>query len=297
MAKSPAYQHYAADFLTDTASWTNEEVGAYQRLLDYAWINRGIPQDPARIAIIVSVSADYFQEKLWPTLSTKWIQNGHGNLVNPRQEKERKKQQEYRDRQRDAGLRGVEAKKAKGAYPFDQKDTPADQATLAGENKQPLKEKTSEPSKKDQGSVGEKSSSSSSSLSLSLNTTTREEEKSSPLRGPLGKLLDSDQEFKKAFDEARKYFPDIGAWFGKSFKKYGDIAIAQNRDELLATMQAIAKKKQFDGDPWGYALNTFLGRVRDKFLAEHRLEKTRRMRHIKDLYKGFKSHNGGDRGS
>ncbi len=289
MAKSPAYQHYAADFLTDTASWTNEEVGAYQRLLDYAWINRGIPQDPARIAIIVSVSADYFQEKLWPTLSTKWIQNGHGNLVNPRQEIEREKQKEYRDRQSESGKKGAAAKKEKGIYPFG----PSDQTTLDDKTKQRLKEETSGPSGKDQGSVVRKSSSSSSSLSL--NTTTRKEDDPAQ-RGPLGKLLDSDQEFKKAFDEARKYFPDIGAWFGKSFKKYGAIAIAQNRDELLATMQAIAKKKQFDGDAWGYALNTFLGKVRDKFLAEHRLEKTRRMRHIKDLYKGFKSHIGGDRG-
>ncbi len=292
--KPPAYPMYAADFNQDTAAFTLAEKGAYITLLNHSWINRGIPDDLTRIAKIVGESVEYFEQELWPTLSAKWVSNGtEGILVNPRQEKERRKQQEYRDRQRDAGLRGVEAKKAKGAYPFDQKDTTTDQATLAGENKQPLDEETSKPCQENQGSVVRKSSSSFSSSSL--NTTTRKEDDPAQ-RGPLGKLLDSDQEFKKAFDEARKYFPDIGAWFGKSFKKYGDIAIAQNRNELLATMQAIAKKKQFDGDAWGYALKTFLGKVRDKDLAEQGIEKHRRTRHIRDLYKGFKSHIGGDRG-
>jgi len=285
LTKPPAYQYYPADFDTDTAAWTNEEVGAYQRLLNFAWLNRGIPSDPARIATIVRVNPEYFLQTLWPTLSTKWISNGtEGTLVNPRQEKERKKQKEYRDRQREAGLRGVEAKKARGAYPFDQKGIPGDQTTLDEKNKQPLSEETSEPCQENQGSVVGKSSSSSSSLSL--NTTTRKED-DHPQGGPLGKLLDSNPEFKKAFDEARKYFPDIGEWFGNSFKKYGEIAIAQNYNELLATMQAVAKKKQFDGNPWGYTLNTFLGKVRDKDLAEQGIEKKRRTKHIKDLYKNF----------
>jgi len=33
MNKAPAFQFYASDFLVDTAEMTNQEVGAYIRLL------------------------------------------------------------------------------------------------------------------------------------------------------------------------------------------------------------------------------------------------------------------------
>ncbi|MBN1253966.1 MAG: DUF1376 domain-containing protein [Deltaproteobacteria bacterium] len=278
--KPPAYQHYCADFEMDTAAWTNEEVGAYQRLLNHAWINRGIPSDIARIARIARESKEYFEQKLWPTISEKFEKGMNGKLTNPRQEIERQKQKEYREAQSEAGKLGVKAKKEKGIYPFNQQE----------EIKQPLNQKLSNPSEDNQGSLDEKSSSSSSSSSLSSTSTTSLEKKELSLKSdPLRKLLDSDQEFKEAFDEARKYFPDIGAWFGKSFKEYGEIAIEQNRDELLATMKAIAKKKRFNGDPWGYAIKTFFAKVRDKDISEQGKEKARRSIHIKDLYQDFQS--------
>jgi uncharacterized protein YdaU (DUF1376 family) len=288
--KPPAYQYYPADFDSDTAAWSNEEVGAYQRLLNHAWLNRGLPNDTWRLATIVRTSIEYFEGHLWPMLSQKWVENGHGNLINPRQERERQKQEEYRLQQSEAGKRGVVAKKQKGAFPFgtgaisdDQEVEQDDQATLNPIIKQPLSEETSEPSEKEQGSVVEKSSSSFSSSSLK--TTTREEVRQS---GPLGRLIDSDVEFKKVFYEARKYFPRVGDWFGKSFKKYGEQAIRENKEELLLTLRAIAEKKQFDGNPWGYATNAFLGIVKDKILREQGDEKRIRAVHIKDLYKDFK---------
>ena len=287
MTKPPAYQYYPSDFDMDTAAWTNEEVGAYQRLLNHAWLNRGIPNDTWRLATIVRVPIEYFEGRLWPIISPKWAENGHGNLVNPRQERERQKQEEYRLQQSEAGKRGVAIKKEKGSFPFNQATGDDNQATLGNEIKQPLESKTSAPLS---DPASEKQVLQSSS---SLNTTTRKED-DHPQGGPLGKLLDSDPEFKKAFDEARQYFPDIGAWFGKSFKKYGDMAIAKNYDELLATMQAIAQKKQFNGNPWGYATNAFLGIVKDRILREQGDEKRIRAVHIKDLYRNFKKPRGAD---
>lgn len=158
--KSPAYPMYAADFDTDTASWTNEEVGAYQRLLNYGWINKGIPNDTWRLAQIVRVSADYFDSKLWPIISKKFIPDRENTtLINPRQEIERQKQQEYRRLQSEAGKRGVEAKKQKGSFPFNQ-------ATPEKENKQPLNENSSNPASQKQALHLQSSSSFSNSFSF-----------------------------------------------------------------------------------------------------------------------------------
>lgn len=41
MNKPPAYQRYVSDFMMDTLTWSNEEVGALDRLLDLSRILDG----------------------------------------------------------------------------------------------------------------------------------------------------------------------------------------------------------------------------------------------------------------
>ena len=52
MGKPPAFQFYAAAFLTDTAEWTIQEVGLYIRLLSSQWINGSLPNNKKRLALI-----------------------------------------------------------------------------------------------------------------------------------------------------------------------------------------------------------------------------------------------------
>ena len=112
MGNPPAYQYYAADFDEDTASWNNEEVGIYQRLLNYSWVNgwtvnEGLPDDPKRLAMIVRCSYKKFQKR-WEIISKKFSRNGSGFLVNRRLEQERSKLLKYVESQRESGKRGAE---------------------------------------------------------------------------------------------------------------------------------------------------------------------------------------------
>lgn len=117
MGKSPAFQLYASDFDMDTASWNNEEVGIYFRLLMYQWVNGDIPADTKRLSKIVRISQKKFQKR-WEIMKKKFIEKDINNLINPRMEKTRVAQQNYRENQKNHGLRGVEIKKEKGIYPF-----------------------------------------------------------------------------------------------------------------------------------------------------------------------------------
>ena len=106
MAKAPAYQYYAADFEMDTAGWTVDEVGIYQRLLNYEWINGALPDDLEKLARIVRISSQKMKKK-WPTLKHKFFLNGDGKLVNRRMEEERENQDRYRQEQSRKGKRGA----------------------------------------------------------------------------------------------------------------------------------------------------------------------------------------------
>lgn len=121
MNNPPAYQYYAADFDEDTASWNNEEVGIYQRLLNYSWINgwnhnEGLPDDPKRLAMIVRCSYKKFQ-KSWEIISKKFSKQDRGFLINRRLEEERGKLLKYIESQRESGKRGAEKRWKKDSDP------------------------------------------------------------------------------------------------------------------------------------------------------------------------------------
>jgi uncharacterized protein YdaU (DUF1376 family) len=102
MAKAPAFQMYAQDFDMDTATWDNYELGMYIRILNYAWINGGVPSDAEGLSKICRCSIKKFNHNC-KNLLTKFTQNGDGFLHNKRQEEEREKQDKYRKLQSQRG--------------------------------------------------------------------------------------------------------------------------------------------------------------------------------------------------
>jgi uncharacterized protein YdaU (DUF1376 family) len=102
MAKPPAFQFYAADFILDTAGMSTEQVGAYIRLLCFAWVNTGIPEEAAQQAQIAGLPARRFASHVWPAVARCW-DSGDGRLVNPRQEKERQRQIAWREKSAKGG--------------------------------------------------------------------------------------------------------------------------------------------------------------------------------------------------
>lgn len=122
MGKAPAYQHYASDFAMDTSSWTCTQVGAFIRLLDYEWVNGGLPENLKELARIAGLDYRNFNNIWNLVLKNKFdlvMSNGIYKNVNPADphhqtkmfinktmETERKKQIEYREKQKEYGKLG-----------------------------------------------------------------------------------------------------------------------------------------------------------------------------------------------
>jgi len=102
--RSPAFQFYADDFLAGTLDLSQEEVGAYVRLLCHQWNRGSIPVETEKQQRLAggSVSVD--------VLAKFRLVDGCG-LVNDRLEKERAKQAKFRQKQREKGLLSAEARK------------------------------------------------------------------------------------------------------------------------------------------------------------------------------------------
>jgi len=102
--KPPAFQFYADEYLAGTIAMSPAEVGAYIRLLCYQWSNGSIPDDPRKLKRIVGgpVSADVL---------AKFKPAGDGRLANQRLELERRKQTDYREKQRQKGLQSGVARR------------------------------------------------------------------------------------------------------------------------------------------------------------------------------------------
>jgi uncharacterized protein YdaU (DUF1376 family) len=111
-SKPPASLFYWQDFLGGTAMMDLEERGAYITLLCHAWDHEGIPTDERRLARILGVNKADF-DRIWPIVKPKFEQRGD-TFINPRMEKVRREQSEYRERQREAGIKGAEKRWGNG---------------------------------------------------------------------------------------------------------------------------------------------------------------------------------------
>lgn len=67
---------------------TDEEFGAYMRLLLVAWKRGKVSAEIGANARYTSAGPSRLA-KLWPAFEEKWETDGNGGLVNPRQERER----------------------------------------------------------------------------------------------------------------------------------------------------------------------------------------------------------------
>lgn len=100
---SPAFQVYPADYLADinTMLMTIEEEGCYWRLMLTCWREGSLPNDPDALAQLC--------KGVKPTLLVMscFQVDSHGMLRHPRLDKERKKQQEWITKSRDAGYKSA----------------------------------------------------------------------------------------------------------------------------------------------------------------------------------------------
>lgn len=115
--KAPAYQFYPADWLSSGSVilMTPAEEGAYIRLLAYDWMGDGIVDDDTVLATL-------------SRLGEGWLKGGSNNvrkcfiphpekpgfLTNPRLQKEREKQKQWKEKSREGGLKSAASRAKKG---------------------------------------------------------------------------------------------------------------------------------------------------------------------------------------
>jgi len=106
---TPWFPFYASDFYASTVAWPPEVVGAYIRLLCFAWENGGIPADPKAIDRIAGGVTD----EGWDAIRSRLVlldgdRDGdrHGQRVqrwvHPRMERERERTDTIRKARQDA---------------------------------------------------------------------------------------------------------------------------------------------------------------------------------------------------
>lgn len=100
MGKDPAFLFYPTDFNDGTQDFTNEEVGAYLRLLLFQFSQGHLPIDRIR----KKLGYDDFN-KLWPTLKTKFAIDANNSYYNVRLEEEQLKRKKHCEHQRDNALK------------------------------------------------------------------------------------------------------------------------------------------------------------------------------------------------
>ncbi|MBL8863036.1 MAG: DUF1376 domain-containing protein [Planctomycetes bacterium] len=111
--RSPAFQFYPSDYLSGrkTRRLTLEQRGAWLELICSEWLDGPLENDHAELARIIGVSLKDFL-RIWQGLDRCFELQG-GKLVNPRLERERSYQEENRERWRELGRRGNEARHGK----------------------------------------------------------------------------------------------------------------------------------------------------------------------------------------
>jgi uncharacterized protein YdaU (DUF1376 family) len=113
LAKAPAFQFYASDFLSDerVLVMSLAERGLYVTLLCHAWLEGSIPSEPVKIARLVREPQPSFA-KLWPAVEACFVPADEGRLVNPRQEHIRSERLAHLKIRQESGRLGGLAKAA-----------------------------------------------------------------------------------------------------------------------------------------------------------------------------------------
>lgn len=109
MAKPPAFQFYANDFMDATRFWSAIAVGLYVRCLCIQWTQGSIPSDVRTLAKGVGMDFEEF-EQAWRVVSSKFEEQPDGSLKNRRLEDVRSRQEEVSSKRSEAGRLGAIAK-------------------------------------------------------------------------------------------------------------------------------------------------------------------------------------------
>ncbi len=111
--KSPAFQFYPSDFLSDenVVMMSNQEIGCYIKLMCFCWREGSIPSDITRISKLCGEDSSDMA-KLWLAISSCFTVaiDDSSRMVHPRLEKERIKQQEHKKERSESGIKGAEAR-------------------------------------------------------------------------------------------------------------------------------------------------------------------------------------------
>jgi len=110
--KRPSFQFYPKDFISDenVICMTLEERGAYITLLCYCWMEGSIPADGKRIAMLLGCQVDAISKYEFANVLSCFMAmpSNPNRLIHGRLEKERQKQDDFRDKKSQAGKKGAE---------------------------------------------------------------------------------------------------------------------------------------------------------------------------------------------
>jgi uncharacterized protein YdaU (DUF1376 family) len=111
--KSPAYQHYPKDILSDInyqmMNWS--ERGMYRHLMDICWLEKSIPSDFTLLARILNLSDQEFKGA-WKMIAVCFKYGAENSqLIHPRLEKEREKQAEWSEKSAIGGRNSAHKRK------------------------------------------------------------------------------------------------------------------------------------------------------------------------------------------
>lgn len=109
MAKAPAFQFYANDFMDATRFMEANAVGLYVRCLCIQWTQGGLPSDARTLSKGVGMDFEEF-ERAWKSVASKFVRSDDGLLRNSRLEAVRSRQEEVSSKRSDAGKAGAIAK-------------------------------------------------------------------------------------------------------------------------------------------------------------------------------------------
>lgn len=112
MSKSPAFQFYAGDYLSDAnvAKMTGRQEGAYTRLLAHCWIEGWIDADPAECLKLCK--PDHTLEDIGAVQKCFVpMKKNPEKLIHKRLEVERKKKREFIKKQQEKGKRSGEVRR------------------------------------------------------------------------------------------------------------------------------------------------------------------------------------------
>jgi uncharacterized protein YdaU (DUF1376 family) len=106
MNAPPAFLFYPKDYLADVnvVLMPLETEAAYWRLICHCWIEGSLPNDPARLAVLVRLTPEAFAARIWPAIAACFTVDDAGRLRHPRLERERAKLTNAKRRRQQAAL-------------------------------------------------------------------------------------------------------------------------------------------------------------------------------------------------